>query len=77
MSAINLQILTLVYVEGTIDSGISGTLAVAHKLVHSVIALAIVFAGHIALRIRRAVVDVGLAVHAGVTERTGAFRRLF
>jgi len=77
MSTINLQILTLVHVDGTIDSGVSGTLAVAHELVHSVIALAVVFARYVALRIRRAIIDIGLTIHAGVTERAGAFRRLF
>lgn len=76
VSTIDLQILTLVHVDGTIGSGVSSALAVAPELVHFVVALAVILAGHIAFRIWRAVIDVDLAIHAGVTDRAGAFRYL-
>lgn len=68
--------LTFVYVNGAIGTGVPGALAVARKAIHSVVTFAVVLARHITLRIRRAIVDVGLAVHAGVTESAGAFWRL-
>lgn len=71
------RVLTLVHVNGAIGTGVPGALAVTRKAIHSVVTLAVVFAGHITLRIRRAIVDVGLAVHAGITESAGAFWRLF
>lgn len=77
VSAINLRILTLVHVNGTIRTGVSSALAVARKAIHSIVTLAIILAGHVTFKIRRAIIDVGLAIHAGVTERAGAFRRLF
>jgi len=75
--AINLRILTLVHVNGAMRTGVSSALAVARKATHSIITLAIILAGHVTFKIRRAIIDIGLAIHAGVTERAGAFRRLF
>lgn len=76
VSAIDLRDLTLVHVNGAIGTCVPGALAVARKAIHSVVTFAVVLAGHVTLRIRRTIVDVGLAVHAGVTESADTFRRL-
>lgn len=74
--AINLRILTLVHVNGAMRTGVSSALAVARKAIHFIITLAIILAGHVTFNIRRAIIDIDLAIHAGVTGRASAFRRL-
>lgn len=67
---------TFIYVDGTVRTGVSGALTVAREIVHSIVTLAIVLAGHVALGIRRAVVDVYLTIQTGVAESAGALWRL-
>lgn len=53
---------TLVYVDGAVWTSVSCSLTVAREAVYSIVAFAVILAGHIPLGIRCAVVNVYLAV---------------
>lgn len=72
MSTIGCWVETLVYVDGAIRTSVSGALTVAREVVHSVVALAVILAGHVALGIRCAIVDVYLAIQTGIAKNAGA-----
>ena len=76
VTAVSQRILTLVDVDRTVDVSVASAGAVARERVDAVVTLAVVLAGHVAVKIRCAVVDVRLAVETREAQRTRALWRL-
>jgi hypothetical protein len=75
-AAVGQRLEALVDVMGAVRARVARPRAVAGEVVYLVVAAALVLAGHVALGVGRAVVDVRLAVEAGEAQGTGALGRL-